>query len=279
MNRILLADDSPHAQRMGERILRDEGYEVVSVTDGETAILRMADVDPDLILADVFLPGKSGLDLCSYIRTEPAHHHVRIVLTAGMLEPFDEDHARAAGADAIIKKPFEASVVLETIRPLVTAAAAGKSGASPGEDGPLAPPLPPEPVRAEAPARPLKPAVELKPAAVTPALARPTVPESAPSRLATPVVEFRPAAETKREAGPATVPEPELDTLPAGTGVSEEELLRAAVTLALDAAFPALVEDITTKVLRNLRAANGDTAVRDDDTAGFPAAPFLNDLT
>ena len=61
MSRILLADDSPHAQRMGERILREEGFEVVSITEGETALLRLADVDPDLIIADVFLPGKIGL--------------------------------------------------------------------------------------------------------------------------------------------------------------------------------------------------------------------------
>jgi len=56
MSRILLADDSPHAQRMGERILREEGFEVVTVTDGETALIRLEDVDPDVVLADVFLP-------------------------------------------------------------------------------------------------------------------------------------------------------------------------------------------------------------------------------
>ena len=53
MSRILLADDSPHAQRMGERILRDEGYEVVTVSDGDSALMRLEDVDPDLVLADV----------------------------------------------------------------------------------------------------------------------------------------------------------------------------------------------------------------------------------
>ena len=45
MSRILLADDSPHAQRMGERILREEGFEVVTVTDGNTALMRLADVE------------------------------------------------------------------------------------------------------------------------------------------------------------------------------------------------------------------------------------------
>src|SRR6202050_5461951 len=122
MSRILLADDSPHAQRMGERILREEGFEVVSLTDGDVALLRLADVDPDLILADVFLPGKSGLDLCRYVKNDPSQRHIRVVLTAGLLEPFDEEEAARAVCDAILKKPFEASKVLETIQPLVKAA-------------------------------------------------------------------------------------------------------------------------------------------------------------
>ena len=113
MSRILLADDSPHAQRMGERILREEGFEVVSLTDGEAAMLRLADVDPDLILADVFLPGKSGFELCRHVKNDPRFSHVRVVLTAGLLEPFDEDEAKRAGCDAILKKPFEASKVVE----------------------------------------------------------------------------------------------------------------------------------------------------------------------
>src|SRR5580692_11790739 len=119
MSRILLADDSPHAQRMGERILREEGFEVVSLTDGNAAMLRLADVDPDLILADVFLPGKSGMELCRYVKNEPRFKHVRVVLTAGLLEPFDEDEAKRAGCDAILKKPFEASKVVSTIDSLV----------------------------------------------------------------------------------------------------------------------------------------------------------------
>ncbi|MBI5280800.1 MAG: response regulator [Candidatus Solibacter usitatus] len=117
--RILLADDSPHAQRMGERILREEGYEVVTVTDGDTALLRLADAAPDLVLADVFLPQRSGYEICRYIKTSPAHRHAGVVLIAGLLEPVDEEEARRAGCDAILKKPFEASVVLDTIRPLI----------------------------------------------------------------------------------------------------------------------------------------------------------------
>ena len=117
--RVLLADDSPHAQRMGERILREEGFEVVSVTDGETAVLRLADTHPDVVLADVFLPGKSGYEICHLVKTDPRHRHASVVLIAGLLEPLDEAEAQRVGADATLRKPFEASVVIETLKGLV----------------------------------------------------------------------------------------------------------------------------------------------------------------
>jgi PleD family two-component response regulator len=204
MNRILLADDSPHAQRMGERILRDEGYEVVSVTDGETALMRLADVDPDVIVADVFLPGRSGLELCREVKGRARHRHVRLVLTAGLLEVFDEDEARAAGADAIIKKPFEASVVVETVKPLIAEAQSARS-VFPDLEGAA----------------------------------------QEPATLA--VVEGDEGA-----TGDVTDPNP---LPPAGTQhtVTEEERVRAAVVVALDAAFPALVDEITSRVLSSQR--------------------------
>jgi len=121
MSRILLADDSPNAQRMGERILREEGFEVVSVTDGETARIRLADVDPDVVLADAYLPNWSGFELCRHVKESPELKHIRVVLTAGILEPFDDEEARRSGADGILRKPFEASVVVDTIKPLVEA--------------------------------------------------------------------------------------------------------------------------------------------------------------
>jgi CheY-like chemotaxis protein len=184
MSRILLADDSPHAQRMGERILREEGFEVVSLTDGDTALLRLADVDPDLILADVFLPGKSGMDLCRQVKTDPKLRHIRIVLTAGLLEPFDEDEAMRAGCDAILKKPFEASKVLETIQPLV------------------------------------------KEAQLARGLFAEVLASAAASQASEPATNHPPPAQP-----------------------IDPERVRAAITLALDAALPAMIEEITVRVL------------------------------
>ena len=72
------------------------------------------------MIADVFLPGRNGFELCRHVKS--LHRHVRVILTAGLLEQFDEDEARRAGCDAILKKPFEASVVMQTIRPLIAEA-------------------------------------------------------------------------------------------------------------------------------------------------------------
>jgi CheY-like chemotaxis protein len=118
-SRILLADDSPHAQRMGERILREEGFEVVSAADGDTALTQMEAMEPDVVLADVFLPGLSGYELCRWIKTSERHKYAGVILIAGLLEPVDEEEARRAGCDGILKKPFEASAILEAIHPLV----------------------------------------------------------------------------------------------------------------------------------------------------------------
>jgi hypothetical protein len=85
--------------------------------------------------------------------------HTRVILTAGLLEKFDEADARRAGCDAILHKPFEASVVVETIRPLVQEAqlarglfAEALAAAEPVSDAPPPPPppQPPDPQRIQA---------------------------------------------------------------------------------------------------------------------------------
>jgi CheY-like chemotaxis protein len=117
MSTILLADDSPHALRMGEHILREEGFEVSTVSEGVAALVRVAETDPDLIIADAQLPGRSGFELCRQVkRWRP---FVRVILTAGSLEAFDEVLAKEVGCDAVLRKPFEASQAAALIRPLL----------------------------------------------------------------------------------------------------------------------------------------------------------------
>jgi CheY-like chemotaxis protein len=145
MSRILLADHSPHAQRMGERILRDEGYEVATVTDGETALLRLKDLAPDLILADISLPSRTGYEICEYVKTSGKYPQTRVVLTAGPVAAYDEARAQAAGADGFVRKPFEASVLLSMVQPLIEKPEAGTASQPAARAAALAPPAPAQP--------------------------------------------------------------------------------------------------------------------------------------
>jgi CheY-like chemotaxis protein len=119
MSRVLLADDSPQALRLGERILRDQGIEVVSVTDGATALRRLEDVKPDLLITDVFLPTKNGFELVRFMKSQEQHRNVPVIFAATPTDQFDEQDARNAGAEAILRKPFEASTLLAAVQPLL----------------------------------------------------------------------------------------------------------------------------------------------------------------
>lgn len=134
MSRILLVDDSPHAQRMGERILTEEGYEVVTVSNAESALVRLDDVDPDVVLADTVMPGRTGFEICQYLKLSPRHRYVRVILTAGVLEPLDEAHGRRVEADGVLRKPFEATALLAAVKPMAEAAARDREAAQTRED-------------------------------------------------------------------------------------------------------------------------------------------------
>ncbi len=190
MSRILLVDDSPHAQRMGESILKEEGFEVVTVSNADTALVRVDDVAPDVVIADAVMPGRTGYEICQYLKMNPRHKHVRVILTAGAMEPIDEAQAKRVEADGSIKKPFEASALVAAVRPL-----------------------------AEAAAKERKPASAAAPAA---------------ARTAEPAAPF--------------------------VAVIDREQLRAAVTLAVDAAMENLVDEITRSVAESLRAASSGAA-------------------
>jgi CheY-like chemotaxis protein len=279
MSRILLADDSPHAQRMGERILREEGFEVVTVTDGSTALLRLRDVDPDLVLADISLPGKSGYEICRTVKQQSGHSHVRVVLTAGLLEPFDDAMAASAKCDAVLKKPFESSVVLDTIRPLIEAAKKDKSRNA-AANGPVADIAPPvsepeseptvematEPIRrplsvpmsrnpfVAIPVRVVREPVEETPPPPTPVAAESAMVQQPPAvpvgvrQVATPAPATAPAG-LASVTSEHTAEHTSEDTSQQTSQHIEAERIRAAVTLALDAALPKMIDEITQRVL------------------------------
>jgi CheY-like chemotaxis protein len=138
MSRILLVDDSPHAQRIGERILTGEGFEVVTVSNADTALVRIEDVDPDVVIADTVMPGRTGYEICQYLKMSPRHRHVRVILTAGVLEPIDEALAQRVQADGSLKKPFEVTALVDIVRQLAAESAKDRKQSSGTPAGPAA---------------------------------------------------------------------------------------------------------------------------------------------
>ena len=113
--KILLADDSVTAQNMGRKILTDAGYDVVTVNNGSAALKRVAELKPDLIVLDVYMPGYSGLEVCARLKEAPETSRIPILLTVGKLEPFKPEEATRVRADGFIVKPFEASELLSAL--------------------------------------------------------------------------------------------------------------------------------------------------------------------
>src|SRR6266850_7645229 len=130
-SRILLADDSITIQKVVNLTFADEGIEVVAVSNGDLAERRLAEVAPDLVLADIFMPGKNGYELCEFVKQSPQFRNVPVVLLVGAFEPFDQAEARRVRADAHLTKPFESRTLVETVRKLINSTAQPTSGPVP----------------------------------------------------------------------------------------------------------------------------------------------------
>jgi CheY-like chemotaxis protein len=116
--KILLADDSVTAQNMGRKILADAGYEVITVNNGSAALKKIAELKPDLIVLDVYMPGYSGLEVCSRLKEVKETARIPVLLTVGKLEPFKPEECKRVKAEGYIVKPFEASELLSALSKL-----------------------------------------------------------------------------------------------------------------------------------------------------------------
>jgi CheY-like chemotaxis protein len=182
---------------------------VVTVTTAESALVRLEDVDPDVVVADTVMPGRNGFDICYYLKISPRHKHVRVILTAGVLDALDEAQVQRVEADGTLRKPFEASALLAAVRPLVEAAATARSQSGHANG------------RQQSPA----------------------------------------GAEAKLPGVPRTAP---------FVALVDSEQVRAAVTVALDAAMGSMVEEISQRVMTALAAKRPEPRLPDAPPA--PAA-------
>lgn len=106
MPTILVADDNTNIQKMVALALEERGIRVVSVGNGEAAVRRIPDLNPDLVLADIFMPVRNGYEVCEFVKKDQRFEHVPVILLVGAFDPLDEKEARRVGADGVLKKPF-----------------------------------------------------------------------------------------------------------------------------------------------------------------------------
>jgi CheY-like chemotaxis protein len=116
---LLLADDSVTIQRVIDLTFADEDIDVVAVGDGDQAIARIEASPPDIILADIGMPGKSGYEVAQYVKQSPRLSHIPVLLLTGAFEPVDQPRAAAAGCEGVMVKPFEPQLVIGRVKELL----------------------------------------------------------------------------------------------------------------------------------------------------------------
>jgi two-component system, NtrC family, nitrogen regulation response regulator NtrX len=111
---VLIVDDEPNIRRMLGALLREEGYATTEAGDGKEAVQRMAEVDADVVLLDLMLPGVTGLELLDTIHA--AWPLAPIIMMSGRASLSDAVQATKRGAFHFIEKPLAPEAVLLTIR-------------------------------------------------------------------------------------------------------------------------------------------------------------------
>ena len=118
MSRILIADDDEDLRTMLSIVLEGAGYEVEAVPDGERAIRAQEDRPADVLITDLFMPVRDGIETVTFFRSHYPGIPI-IAISGGGFTGQKTDHlsvARAAGADLSLRKPFEVGLLLDAVR-------------------------------------------------------------------------------------------------------------------------------------------------------------------
>ena len=138
--KLLLADDSITIQKVVNLTFADHGMDVFPFPDGDKAIELFDEIKPDIVLADVHMPGLNGYQLCELLKSDAASRDIPVVLLVGSFEPFDKAEAERVGADAHLTKPFSSIAdLVSTVEGLLQrpAAATYAEETANGDAGPV----------------------------------------------------------------------------------------------------------------------------------------------
>lgn len=117
--KLLVADDSITIQKVVSLTFANEDIVIHSVSNGDQALEKIRSEAPDVVLADVFMPGRNGYEVCAAIKGDPALSKIPVVLLVGTFEPFDEAEATRVKCDGHLTKPFDTTELLELVHSLI----------------------------------------------------------------------------------------------------------------------------------------------------------------
>jgi DNA-binding response OmpR family regulator len=119
--KILIVDDEPNIVMSLEFLMKREGFLVAVAADGEEALARMGEFQPDLVLLDVMMPKKNGYDVCQEIRANTDWSKVKVLMLTAKGRDTEVAKGIALGADAYMTKPFSTKDLAAKVRQLLDA--------------------------------------------------------------------------------------------------------------------------------------------------------------
>jgi two-component system, OmpR family, response regulator MtrA len=126
MGKILVADDDVDVRTLVVLKLESSGHSVVSVENGSEAVRSCRDLQPDLVVLDLMMPGMNGLEACAEIRADPTVARTPIILLTARAQAADVDAGMAVGVDEYVTKPFSPRELASRVDSLLARGAADR---------------------------------------------------------------------------------------------------------------------------------------------------------
>lgn len=114
--KVMVIDDSKTIRRTAETLLKKEGCQVITATDGFEALSKIADHQPDIIFVDIMMPRLDGYQTCSLIKHNKNFKSTPVIMLSSKDGLFDRARGRIVGSEEYLTKPFTREELLEAIR-------------------------------------------------------------------------------------------------------------------------------------------------------------------
>ncbi|HEY9710968.1 MAG TPA: response regulator [Oculatellaceae cyanobacterium] len=116
MSKVLLVEDNPSQRELIDSYLRESGHTVICLTDAKSALNKVMEQKPDVIVTDVVMPGMSGFELCRQLKNHPATANIPVVICSSKNQEIDRLWGMKQGAAAYLTKPFSREELIRAVK-------------------------------------------------------------------------------------------------------------------------------------------------------------------